>query len=130
MKKKRRLMVSALIALTVFIIFGGVAYSADTEYVGHVTLVEGYALPTYTGCHALVTLNPPLNSPTAMTAPNKVVAILTTEQRLQSLFETALMTGNLIHFWGQKDTKPIAPRGGTWSVEVYKTTGVILYNIK
>jgi hypothetical protein len=91
------------------------------ELFGHVTLVEGYAVPSYTGCHALVALRD---------TPGKTVAVMTTEQRLQSLLETALATGNLIAFWGQKLNNPPTPMGGTWAVEVYSTTGVILYNMK
>jgi hypothetical protein len=90
------------------------------ELFGHVTLVEGYALPAYTGCHALVALRD---------APGTTVAVLTTEQRLQSLLEEALATGNLIAFWGYKLTNPPTPRGGTWSVDVYQIDGVILYNM-
>ncbi len=93
--------------------------SPTVELFGHVILVEGYALPTYTGCHALVTLRD---------TPGITVAVMTTEQRLQSLLETALATGNLIDFWGQKLVNPPTPRGGTWSVDVYSIDGVILYN--
>jgi hypothetical protein len=91
------------------------------ELFGHVTLVEGYALTTYIGCHALVALRD---------TPGKTVAVLTSEQRLQSLLETALATGNLIAFWGRKLASPPTPRGGTWAVEVYDIDGVILYNMK
>ena len=90
------------------------------ELFGHVTLVEGYALPTYVGCHALVALRD---------TPGKTAAVLTTEQRLQSLLETALATGNLIAFWGQELTNPPTPGGGTWAVDVYSIDGVILYNM-
>jgi hypothetical protein len=90
------------------------------ELFGHVTLVEGYALPSYIGCHALVALRD---------TPGKTVAVLTSEQRLQSLLETALATGNLIAFWGQKLANPPTPRGGTWMVDVYNIDGVILYNM-
>lgn len=89
------------------------------ELFGHVTLVEGYALPGFTGCHALVALRD---------SPGVTVAVLTTEQRLQSLLETALATGNLIAFWGQRLATPPTPRGGTWSVDVYSIDGVILYS--
>jgi hypothetical protein len=44
--------------------------------------------------------------------------------------ETTLSTGNLIAFWGQKLTNPPTPGGGTWSVDVYNTDGVILYSTK
>src|SRR4051812_29113211 len=89
------------------------------ELFGHVTLVEGYAIPAYTGCHALVALRD---------TPGKTVAVLTTEIRLQTLLETALSTGNLIAFLGQKLLFPPTPRGGTWAVDVYSIDGVILYN--
>jgi hypothetical protein len=91
------------------------------ELFGHVTLVEGYALSSYVGCHALVALRD---------TPGKTVAVLTSEQRLQSLLEIALSTGNLIAFWGQKLSNPPTPRGGTWAVDVYSTDGVILYSMK
>lgn len=91
------------------------------ELFGHVTLVEGYSLTGFTGCHALVALRD---------TPGKTVAVLTSEQRLQSLLETALDTGNLIAFLGQKLTNPPTPRGGTWIVDVYSIDGVILYNFK
>jgi hypothetical protein len=89
------------------------------ELFGHVTLVEGYVLPTFLGCHALVRLRDP---------PRNTVAVLTTEHRLQTLLETSLSTGNLIAFIGQKLTNPPTPRGGTWAVDVYGIDGVILYN--
>ena len=90
------------------------------ELFGHVTLVEGYALPNFIGCHALVALRD---------TPGKTVAIMTGDQRLQCSLETALATGNLIAFFGQKLAHPPTPRGGTWSVDVYSTDGVILYNM-
>src|ERR1044072_7859015 len=80
------------------------------ELFGHVTLVEGYALTSYTGCHALVALRD---------TPGTTVAVLTSEHRLQSLLETALATGNLIAFLGNKLVSPPTPRGGTWAVDVY-----------
>lgn len=91
------------------------------ELFGHVTLVEGYSLMSYTGCHALISLRD---------TPGKIVAVLTTEHRLQTLLETALSTGNLVAFFGQKLTNPPTPRGGTWSVDVYNTDGLILYSMK
>jgi|SRR5918912_2234394 hypothetical protein len=91
------------------------------ELFGHVTLVEGYALTSYTGCHALVSLRD---------KPGTTVAVLTSEVRLQSLLETALATGNLIAFWGFKLSSPPTPRGGTWAVDVYSIDGVILYGMK
>jgi len=90
------------------------------ELFGHVTLVEGYSLTSYTGCHALVALRD---------TPGKTVAVLTSEVRLQSLLETALATGNLIAFWGYRLAAPPTPRGGTWTVDVYSIDGIILYNM-
>ena len=91
------------------------------ELFGHVTLVEGYALTNFSGCHALIALRD---------QPGKTVAVLTTQHRLQTLLETALSTGNLIAFWGQKLTNPPTPRGGIWCIDVYNTDGVILYSMK
>jgi hypothetical protein len=62
--------------------------------------------------------------------PAVTVAVLTNQSRLQSLLETALATGNLIAFLGQKLTNPPTPRGRTWAVEVYGIDGVILYGMK
>jgi len=89
------------------------------ELFGHVILVEGYDLTSFIGCHALVSLRD---------TPGKIVAVLTSEVRLQSLLETALATGHLIAFLGQLLATPPTPRGGTWSVDVYAIDGVILYN--
>jgi hypothetical protein len=92
------------------------------ELFGHVTLVEGYALTNFVGYHALVA---------SRDTPGTTVAVLTSEQRLQGLFETALATGNLIGFRGQKYTSnPPTPGGGSWIVDVYSVIGVILYSIK
>lgn len=93
--------------------------SETVELFGHVTLVEGYALPTFIGCHALVSLRD---------MPGTTVAIITMQHGLQTLLETALSTGNLIAFLGQRLTNPPTPRGGTWSVDVYQCDGVILYS--
>jgi hypothetical protein len=93
----------------------------SVELFGHVTLVEGYAVTSFTGCHALVALRD---------TPGKTVAVMTSEVRLQSLLETALDTGNLIAFLGTKLAHPPTPRGGTWAVDVYGIDGVILYNFK
>ena len=57
-----------------------------------------------------------------------IVAVLTSEVRLQSLLETALATGNLIAFRGAKLANPPTPRGGTWAVDVYGIDSVILYD--
>ena len=95
--------------------------ATTVELFGHVTLVEGYALTSFVGCHALVALRD---------TPGKTVAVLTSEQRLQSLLETALDTGNLIAFLGQQLANPPTPRGGTWQVDVYGIDGVILYSFQ
>ena len=100
---------------------GKLVAAQTVELFGHVSLVEGYDLPTYVGCHALIALRD---------TPGKIVALLTSEQRLQSLLEAALSTGNLIAFWGQKLAVPPTPRGGTWTVDVYSIDGVILYSMK
>jgi hypothetical protein len=89
------------------------------ELFGHVTLVKGYALTNFVGCYALVALRDP---------PGTTVAVLTSDQRLQGLLETALATGYLIAFHGQKYTNPPSPGGGTWTVDVYSITDVTLYS--
>ena len=86
---------------------------------GHVTLVEGYALPQFTGCHALVALRD---------QPGKTVAVLTSMHNLQTLLETALATRFLIAFSGLKATNPPTPLGGTWNVDVYLIDNINLYN--
>jgi len=91
------------------------------ELFGHVTLVHGYALTNFVGCYALVVLRDP---------PGTTVAVLTSDHRLQGLLETALATGNLIAFHGQKLTNPPSPGGGTWTVDVYSVMDVTLYSVK
>jgi len=91
------------------------------ELFGHVTLVEGYDLSTYKGCHALVSLRD---------TPGTTVAVLTKDLGLQGLLQTALQTGNLIAFLGTLNASPPTPRGGTWSTPVYSIDGVILYNMR
>jgi hypothetical protein len=58
----------------------------QVAFAGHVRLVEGIVLTTFVGCYAVVVLNDP---------PGKEIGVVTSEQRLQSLLETALATGNL-----------------------------------
>jgi hypothetical protein len=93
------------------------------ELFGHVILVEGYNLPSFLGCHALIALRD---------TPGKTIAVLTSESRLQSLLETGLMTGNLVDVYGQKLSAPPTPRGGNWDpgIDVYNIDGVTLYNFK
>jgi hypothetical protein len=93
--------------------------SPTTELFGHVTLVEGYALPAYHGIHALIALRD---------TPGKTIAVLTTQIRLQTLLEAALCTGNLVDVYAQLLSNPPTPRGGSWNVEVYAIDGVILYS--
>ncbi len=90
------------------------------ELFGHVKLVEGYAVPNYHGCHALVALRD---------MPGKMVVVMTTETRLQSLLETALETTSLIAFIGQRLDNPPTPMGGTWAYDVYSLYAVILYGV-
>ncbi|AUT04585.1 hypothetical protein CLI64_29535 (plasmid) [Nostoc sp. CENA543] len=92
---------------------------SDTEIFGHVTLIEGYDLPDFQGCHALINLRD---------TPGKIVAVLTSEYKLQSLLETAFQTGALIAFWGEYLNEPPTPRGGSWAVNVYQINGVIVYD--
>jgi hypothetical protein len=91
------------------------------ELFGHCILVEGYSLLTFSGFHALIALRD---------TPGKVIAVMSGLDRFQNLLETALATGNLVAILGAKMPKPIAPRGGTWTVDVYSIDGVILYNMK
>ena len=95
------------------------ALGPTVELFGHVTLVESYSVPGFIGCHALVALRD---------SPGVTVAVLTREIRHQELLTAALATGYLVDVWSRKYTTPPTPRGGTWSVDVYATTGVILYN--
>ncbi len=97
------------------------AAGPSVELFGHVTLVEGYALPNFQGCHALVLLRD---------TPNKTVAVMTSAHNLQNLLETALATGNLIAFRGSKSSNPPTPLGGTWAVDVYLIDSMILYSMK
>jgi len=96
-------------------------FGQPIELFGYVTLVEGYAVSEYVGCHALVALRD---------TPGTTVAVITTAVHLQSLLETALATGNLIAFRGQKLTNPPTPLGGSWTVDVYSIYGIILYSMK
>jgi hypothetical protein len=83
-------------------------------------MVEGYDLPMFSGCHALVELRD---------SPGKSVEVLTDQAGLEGLLTTALATGNLIAFWGSPTTQ-LPPRGGTWSVDVYAIDGLIVYGSK
>lgn len=96
------------------------AAATPVELFGHVTLVEAYDVPSYLGCHALVSLRD---------TPGTTVAVLTLSDRIQSLLESALITRNLIAFRGTLLSTPPTPLGGSWSVPVYgNISSVILYN--
>lgn len=97
------------------------ALAPRVQLFGHVTLVEGYALSNFVGCHALVSLRDTLG---------KTVAVITTASNMQHLLETALTTGNLVGFAGSLLTNPPTPLGGTWAVEVYSVDALIVYGMK
>ena len=135
MNVRKSIMIATLLILAISAIGGVTLQSSSTivgeaitpiivptsgELFGHVILVEGYSLPNFRGCHALVTLRD----------YSVTVAFLTSDQGLQSLLETALTSGNLIAFIGVKLSDPPTPRGGTWSVDVYSIDCIILYNMK
>jgi hypothetical protein len=86
---------------------------------GHVILVEGYALDDFAGCHAVLTLRD---------EPGRVVAVLTSEHRLQTLLETAMTSGRLVACWGELLTSPPALRDGRWAFDVYGIDGVTVYD--
>ena len=88
------------------------------ELFGHVTLVEGYDLPRFKGCHALIELRD---------QAGKTVAVLTESLRLQALLESALRSGHLIAVDGKRLVDPPSPAGGKWGVDVYSADRVILY---
>jgi hypothetical protein len=90
-------------------------------HLGYVTSVEVHDLPTFRGAHALVDLRD---------SPGTTVAVLTEETRLQSILESALISGNRIQFYGHLLSAPPTLRGETWSVQVYQIDGVILFNMK
>jgi hypothetical protein len=90
-------------------------------FFGHVRLVEGIVLPSFVGCWAVVGLRD---------TPGKEVGLITTEQRLQSLLETALATGNLLEFGGHQDARLPWASGAVADIDVYKITGVTLYSFK
>ena len=86
---------------------------------GHVTLINYYA-PSGS-CYAVVELQD---------LPRKSVVVRSYEQRLQSMLETALLSGNLISFVGQSFLVQSPPRGGTWNMDVYTIDEITLYSIK
>ena len=91
---------------------------------GHVMFIEGYALPHFVGCHAGFVLDD----------TGKTVAVLTSDQRMQGLLETALATGFAVQLTAQQYTKnPPDPWGSgpQWgTTEVYNPVTLILWNFK
>jgi hypothetical protein len=93
------------------------------NFEGHVILVQGIVLPTYVGCRAEVVLETGLRPP-------RTISVITSEQRFQSLLETALATGNFIQF------KAIQVFHGPWAEDpaereddLYRLSiGIIVHN--
>jgi hypothetical protein len=95
------------------------APAAPAQLFGHVILIQAYAIPTYNGIHALISLRD---------TPGKIIAVFTTQARLQTVLETGLSTGNLVAV----DARPIVdtPLGGGWTVDTHAIDSVILYSFK
>ena len=89
--------------------------------VGYVVRLDAYALPAFGGCCALLALH---NSPT-----NDIVAVLTRDPRIQSVFETALATNKLIAVFGTQLYQQTNPQGERWADVVYNTYRVVLHNV-
>jgi hypothetical protein len=100
-------------------ISGVVLMPPTVQLFGHVTLINCYALSN--SCYAVIELRD---------TPGKTIVVRSSEQRLQSLLETALATGNLVAFVGQGAFFPSPPRGGTWNMDVYSIDEVTVYNKK
>jgi hypothetical protein len=92
---------------------------SPVQLFGHVNLVEGYALTSFKGCHALVALRD---------TPGKTVAVITPNAGLQNLLVAALTSGRLIAFTGGQYTGA-TPLGSGFTVDVYDINDVILYNM-
>ena len=93
----------------------------DGDLVGYVVRLDAYALPAFGGCCALLALH---NSPT-----NDIVAVLTRDPRIQSVFETALATNKLIAVFGTQLYQQTNPQGERWADVVYNTYRVVLHNV-
>ena len=91
----------------------------QVAFAGHVRLVEGIVLPTFVGCHAVVVLSDP---------PGKEIGVVTSEQRLQSLLETALATGNLMHCYGHQIFHVPWAEDTAVQDDLYRINLVTLYN--
>ncbi len=94
---------------------------SSVELAGHVTLVNGFDLPNFNGCYALITLSDP---------PANTIAVLTGEHKLQTLLETALSTGYLVRVHGVPMVNTPPPTGSSWDpgIDVYGINQVTLYN--
>ena len=90
----------------------------QVAFVGH---VEGIVLTTFVGCYAVVVLSD---------SPGKEIGVVTSEQRLQSLLETALATGNLIAFSGHQLAYTPWGGPGTAADDLYGINLVTLYSSK
>lgn len=106
-------------ATTIPPVSGVVLMPPLVQLYGHVTLINCYA--NSNSCYAVIELRD---------TPGKSIVVRTSEQRLQSLLETGLATGNLISFVGQGVIIQSPPRGGTWNMEVYSIDEVTVYNKK
>lgn len=100
---------------------GVVLMSPTVQLFGHVTLIDSYAFSSGTACYAVLELRD---------VPGKSIVVRPAGERLQSLLETALATGNLVAVVGQGVSISPPPRGGTWNMEVYSIDEVALYNKK
>jgi hypothetical protein len=91
----------------------------QVAFAGHVRLVEGVVLTTFVGCFAVVVLSDP---------PGKEISVVTSEQRLQSLLETALATGNLMHCYGHQIFHVPWAENTAVQNDLYRINIVTLYN--
>ena len=91
----------------------------QVAFAGHVKLVEAIVLPTFIGCYAVVVLNDP---------PGKEISVVTSEQRLQSLLETALATRNLMICYGHQIFHVPWAEDTAVQDDLYRINLVTLYN--
>jgi len=86
------------------------------ELFGHLKLVQADTTVGYPDFYAAITLRD---------TPGKVIGVLTSEQRLQSLLQTAFITGNLISFNAQEFTS-----NSNTETDLYRLNSVTLYSDK